>query len=393
MIILIILLIYGEFILYSASIQKAGDQIIVNDYYIKQLIWIILGLGFFFIILHIPKVIFDLLIVPFNIFIFLLLIIVLLLPSIKGVHRWISLGSVNIQPSEFAKLGVILLLAKIFSTKIISHPKIILYGFIIILPIVLLVLKQPDLGSALVFFAILFPMMYFANISLFTLFIIITPVVSMVVGFNIMYWIIFDILLLLVLIIKKVSLLFAGIILVGNAFISLVTPFLWLNLHEYQRNRILTFINPKFDVLGSGYQIIQSKIAVGSGGFWGKGFLHGTQKNLNFLPEQHADFIFSVLGEELGFMGCLFLILLYIALIWGIVKILKKIRIFDRKLIVTGILSYFVFQIFVNIGMNIGIIPVVGIPLPFISYGGSSMLVNMACMALVFKYARERSFV
>ncbi len=393
MAILLILLVFGELALYSASIQRAGEKIIVSDYYVKQLIWIFFGFAVFFTVLYIPDIIVDLLVVPYNALIFLMLILVLLLPSIKGVHRWISLGSVNIQPAEFAKIGVIFLLAKVFSAKYIPTSKIVLYGFLIAILPALLVLRQPDLGSALVFFAILFPMMYFAGVSFFTLFIIVTPLVSVLVGFNIAYWIIFDIFLLLVMILRKVSLLPAGAILAGNAFISLVTPYMWWSLHEYQRNRILAFINPKFDVLGSGYQIIQSKIAIGSGGIFGKGFLQGTQKNLNFLPEQQTDFIFSVIGEELGFVGCLILLFLFAALIWRIVIIMRKIRIDKQRLIIAGILSCFIFQIVVNIGMNIGIIPVVGIPLPFISYGGSSLLVNMASMGLIFKYARERSFV
>jgi len=393
MVILLLLLIFGELALYSASVQKVGEEIIVSDFYIKQLVWIIMGLAVFFTILYIPDVILDLLIVPYNILIFLMLILVLILPSIKGVHRWISLGSVHIQPSEFAKIGVIFLLAKVFSIKYMPTSKIVLFGFLIATLPALLVLIQPDLGSTLVFFAILFPMMYFAGVSFFTLFIIVTPLISILVGFNITYWIIFDIFLLLVLIFRKVSLLPAGAILVGNAFISLVTPFMWWSMHDYQRNRILAFINPKFDVLGSGYQIIQSKIAVGSGGIFGKGFLQGTQKNLNFLPEQQTDFIFSVIGEELGFVGCFILMLLFGALIWRIVIILRKIRIDRQRLIIVGILAYFIFQIVVNIGMNIGIIPVVGIPLPFVSYGGSSLLLNLASMGLIFKYARERSFV
>jgi len=393
MIILLLLLVFGELALYSASVQKVGEDIIVSDFYVKQLVWIFVGLAVFFTILYIPDIILDLLIVPYNVLILLMLIVVLLLPPIKGVHRWISLGSVHIQPSEFAKLGVIFLLAKVFSTKYIPNYKIVIIGFLIATLPALLVLTQPDLGSALVFFAILFPMMYFAGVSFFTLFIIITPIISILVGFNITYWIIFDVFLLLVLILRKVSLFPAGAILIGNAFISLVTPYMWWSLHGYQRNRILAFINPKFDVLGSGYQIIQSKIAVGSGGIFGKGFLLGTQKNLNFLPEQQTDFIFSVIGEELGFVGCFILLLLFGALIWRIVMILRKIRIDRQRLIVTGILSYFIFQIVVNIGMNIGIIPVVGIPLPFVSYGGSSQLVNLASMGLIFKYARERSFV
>ncbi|HEX38126.1 MAG TPA: rod shape-determining protein RodA [Candidatus Cloacimonetes bacterium] len=393
LIILVLLLIFGELALYSASVQKVGDKVLLTDHYVKQLIWIVLGGGVFILILYMPDIIIELLVVPYNILIFLALIAVLFLPAIKGVHRWISFGSVNIQPSEFAKLGVILLLAKIISKQYLPSGKIVLYTLLVIIPPAFLVLIQPDLGSALVFFAVAFPMMYFAGASFFTLFVIITPLISLVVSFNIIAWILFDMFLLVTLVLKRISFLTSGIILIGNFFISLITPFLWWGLHDYQRNRILAFINPKFDVLGSGYQIIQSKIAIGSGGIFGKGLLQGTQKNLNFLPEKHTDFIFSVIGEELGFFGCLILLLLFLALLWRIAKIIRKIRIKRRKLVLVGIFSLFVFQIVVNIGMNIGIIPVVGIPLPFISYGGSSLLVNMACMAIVFKYARERTFV
>jgi len=393
LIILVLLLIFGELALYSASVQKVGDKALLTDHYVKQLIWIVLGGGVFILILYMPDIIIELLVVPYNILIFLALIAVLFLPAIKGVHRWISFGSVNIQPSEFAKLGVILLLAKIISKQYLPSGKIVLYTLLVIIPPAFLVLIQPDLGSALVFFAVAFPMMYFAGASFFTLFVIITPLISLVVSFNIIAWILFDMFLLVTLVLKRISFLTSGIILIGNFFISLITPFLWWGLHDYQRNRILAFINPKFDVLGSGYQIIQSKIAIGSGGIFGKGLLQGTQKNLNFLPEKHTDFIFSVIGEELGFFGCLILLLLFLALLWRIAKIIRKIRIKRRKLVLVGIFSLFVFQIVVNIGMNIGIIPVVGIPLPFISYGGSSLLVNMACMAIVFKYARERTFV
>lgn len=393
LVILVLLLIFGVLALYSASVQKIGDKVLMTDHYIKQLVWIVAGFGIFILILYMPDVIIDLLIVPYNILVFLALIVVLFLPAIKGVHRWISFGSVNLQPSEFAKLGVIFLLAKIISKQYLPTGKIVLYTFLIVIPPAFLVLTQPDLGSALVFFAVAFPMMYFAGASFFTLFVIITPLISLLVSFNIVAWIIFDVFLLALLVVKRVSFLTSGIILIGNFFISLITPFLWWGLHEYQRNRILAFINPRFDVLGSGYQIIQSKIAIGSGGIFGKGFLQGTQKNLNFLPEKHTDFIFSVIGEELGFVGCFILLLLFFALIWRIAKIVRKIRIKRRKLVLVGILSLFIFQIVVNIGMNIGIIPVVGIPLPFISYGGSSMLVNMACMAIIFKYARERTFM
>ncbi|MBL7085758.1 MAG: rod shape-determining protein RodA [Candidatus Cloacimonetes bacterium] len=393
LIILVALILFGEMAIYSASIQKYGDKDVVSDYYIKQLIWIFIGAIVFVLVLYIPEILMDIFVVPFYIITILLLILVLFLPGISGVHRWINFGGFSLQPSELAKLSSILLIAKIISRQYLLKRKIVLYSFLVILLPVLLILKEPDLGSSLIFFAFILPMIYFAGVSFFTLLLIISPIISIIVGFSVFWWIVFDFILLIILLRKRFSYFFSGFIVVGNAFISLLTPYFWGFLKNYQQERILAFINPKHDFLGSGYQIIQSKIAIGSGGFFGKGFLNGTQKNLDFLPEQQTDFIFSVIGEELGFIGCFLLIIIFILLIWRGVFILKKLRNQTKRIAIIGILSFLIFQIVINIGMNIGIIPVVGIPLPFISYGGSSLIVNMAAVSLFFKYAKERSFI
>ena len=391
--ILFILLIFGEIAIYTASMQKTGEEIILNDYYIKQLIWIFIGIAAFMLILYIPEIIIEALIVPFYVIIILLLILVLFLPGIKGVHRWISFGGFGLQPSELAKIATVLLIAKVISKKFLLKSKIVIYTFLAILLPLILILKEPDLGSAMIFVMFCFPIIHLAGIPLYAIVLIISPIISIVVGFSLVIWVVFDIILLIILLLRKLPFVLSGFIFVGNFFLSFITPYFWNQLKEYQQERILTFINPSRDVMGSGYQIIQSKIAIGSGGIFGKGLFQGTQKNLAFLPEQQTDFIFSVIGEELGFIGCTFLILLFILLIWRGICNLKKIQEKWKQLTIAGILTFIICQIVINIGMNIGIFPIVGIPLPFISYGGSNLLLNMASIGLIIKFAAERSYI
>lgn len=171
-----------------------------------------------------------------------------------------------------------------------------------------------------------------------------------------------------------------------NLFIAIFTPIMWNTLHSYQQDRILTFIDPMHDPLGAGYQIIQSKIAVGSGGVWGKGFLLGTQKNLNFIPEHHTDFIFSVIGEEMGFVGTFLLLFLFMLLLIVIAKRTSEMIVPERKIASIGFISILTFQILVNVGMNLGTIPTTGMALPFISYGGSNLIINVLSIALIEKF-------
>jgi rod shape determining protein RodA len=175
--------------------------------------------------------------------------------------------------------------------------------------------------------------------------------------------------------------------------IFFLIPVIWNGFKPYQQNRILTFINPNHDPLGTGYQVIQAKIAIGSGGLYGKGFLLGTQKNMDFLPEKHTDFIFSVIGEEFGFWGAGLLILLYLVFLTKLIKNIDKIFVKDRKIAAVGIISYLAFQFFVNIAMNIGIMPTTGVPLPFISYGGSNLLINTIAIGLILKYRLEKGLL
>ena len=262
--------------------------------------------------------------------------------SALGAQRWIALGPVNIQPSEFSKIIMIVSLAAMLEDKIGE-----LNNIADLLPVALyigvpfiLVLKQPDLGTSLVFLAIFFGMIFVAGIR-----------IRILLG-------IFG----------------AGLFMM---------PIMWHFLKDYQKMRLMVFLDPNVDPLGSGYHIIQSKIAIGSGMLMGKGLFEGTQSQLNFLPENHTDFIFAVVGEELGFIGATVLLLLYLIVLWrGIFIALDASDIFGRLLAI-GVTSMFAFHILVNVGMTTGIMPVTGIPLPFMSYGVSSLTTNLLAIALL----------
>lgn len=265
-----------------------------------------------------------------------------------GAQRWFSIGPFGLQPSEFAKLAVIITLAKYLERKkALNNIKDVALAFLHVgLPLVL-IMKQPDLGTSLVLLAILFGMIFVAGIN---------------------------------------YKLFGAII--GSGVLSL--PLLWRFLHDYQKKRILVFLNPNLDPLGAGYHVIQSKIAIGSGKILGKGLFQGTQNQLDFIPEQHTDFIFAVLGEELGFIGGMLLLILFFLLLYRTVQIAFKARDLLGTYMVVGIATMWTFQILVNIGMTLGIMPVTGIPLPFMSYGGSSFLMNMMSVGIVLNVGMRR---
>ncbi|MDP8200509.1 MAG: rod shape-determining protein RodA [Candidatus Tenebribacter burtonii] len=388
---LILLMFIGIISIYTASSSRIGDDFLFANYYIKQFIWIIISMLILLILLKIPNVVVEISIFPIYFFTILLLILVLFLPEIKGSHRWMSLGPINFQPSELAKLFTILVLSKFISKPFLSDGQILFRSFIITLIPVILILLEPDLGTALIFFVILFSILLVSDLPKFYLILIVSPIISIIFSFSYWMFIIYALILIYLLYRSNLDKVIIGFVVAINTFIFFITPIFWNNLKDYQQNRILTFINPMRDPFGAGYQIIQSKIAIGSGGIFGKGFLMGTQKNMNFLPEHHTDFIFSVIGEEFGFFGCLFILLIYFLFLYKIAKSIIKIKQKEYRFVSVGILAYITFQIFINIGMNLGIVPTTGIPLPFISYGGSNLLINVMAIGFILKYLKERS--
>lgn len=281
--------------------------------------------------------------------ILLLVAVMLVGTSALGAQRWIQLGPITIQPSEFTKLLMIISMAQMMESRVNK-----LNTFRSLVPIVLyvgiptlLVFKQPDLGTSLVYLAIMCGMLFVGGIRM--------HLVQIIVGVAVV-----------------------------------LAPLGWFALQEYQKQRILVFLNPNIDPFGAGYHIIQSKIAIGSGMILGKGLFEGTQSQLNFLPENHTDFIFSVIGEELGFVGCVIVLLLLFLLIYRSVMIARSANDTFGMLLATGIGSMLVFQVLVNVGMTTGIMPVTGIPLPFISYGVSALTTNMISVGLLLNIAMHR---
>jgi rod shape determining protein RodA len=268
-----------------------------------------------------------------------------------------------------------------------------MYGFLCVLAPVLLIIIEPDFGTTLTFWVSLIAMYIATGVPAFYIVLMLSPVVSIVASFHWAFIIIWLLVLVGFLMWFRLSWVTVTVSAILNLFIAVIMPVFWSGLKDYQQNRILTFLDPMRDPLGAGYQIIQAKIAVGSGGTIGKGWLEGTQKNMNFLPEHHTDFIFSIIGEEFGFIGSVVLLLLFFLLFWRISIAIRDIRVQERKIAVAGIFGYLMVQTFINIGMNIGLVPTTGIPLPFISYGGSNLLINGLAIGVILKYLNERGFI
>jgi len=253
-----------------------------------------------------------------------------------------------------------------------------------------LVLKQPDLGTALTFLILLIPMLYWKGLSLFVIFVICSPIITFISSFN--FWTFFFIILFIcaiLLLSRQRAIVFWSVFML-NIIVGIVAPFFWNHLHDYQQQRILNFLGIISDPKGVGYQIIQSKVAIGSGGILGKGFLHGTQTQLSFLPAQHTDFIFSVLAEEWGFLGSFVVLATFLILLIRGISIASSAKTNFSGLLTVGLVTIFAFQVVVNIGMTLGIMPVTGMPLPFISYGGSSMLSSMIMAGLIMNISLQR---
>ena len=339
---------YGLVIISSATYTSSADPLF---YVRRQLIWVGAGLLGIFLIISIDYSNFSRLSRYLYLGNIILLILVLFIGrETAGSQRWIDMGFFLLQPSEVAKLIVIITLARFLELREGDMDRVLnlFLAFVHISVPMFLIFLQPDLGTSLVFLAILFSMLFLAGAK-----------------------------------IKHLILTIATGVMVGG-------PLLWMNLKEYQKMRLVVFTNPELDPLNYGYQIIQSVIAVGSGQLWGKGLYQGSQNMYDFLPAQHTDFIFSVLGEELGFVGAAFLILLYLLLIYRILKISTSSKDTFGFLICVGVASMFLFQVLVNIGMAVSIMPVTGLPLPFMSYGGSSLLVNLLAVGLVLNVGLRR---
>lgn len=316
---------------------------------IQQLIFLILGMILFFAFSRVDYRYFKSLAFLFWIISFLLLIILPFVgEEIRGSVRWIDLGFFRFQPSEISKLSLILVLSALFSTKNVSQKNFIKSAFLV-LPIFFLILRQPDLGNAIIILFIYFSILFTAGFSRFAFLLAV----------------------------------FASILLL---------PIVFTFLAPYQKERVFSFIDPAHDPLGTGYSVIQSQIAIGSGQIFGRGFGRGSQSHLAFLPERQTDFVFATLSEELGFVGSAILISLFVILLIHVLDIAKLTKDLFGIYTAIGFFGWFFAQITINIGMNLGIFPVTGITLPLISYGGSSLISLLLGLAILSSISRSQKF-
>ncbi|MCX5679954.1 MAG: rod shape-determining protein RodA [Candidatus Omnitrophica bacterium] len=345
----LLIFIIGILTVYSAT--QARNLPFSESFFVKQAVWMLIAVLFMIIALAVSYQRFiDISYVIYALNVLLLIFVLVLGKSRLGAQRWFPIGAFAFQPSEFIKLSLILVLSGYVGARkdtMARAGNMVIPCILLGIPFAL-VLLQPDLGTALLLLPIFLSILVVGGASL-----------------------------------KYIN----GMLVAGLA----VIPVFWHFLKGYQKQRLLVFINPNIDPLGAGYNIIQSKISVGSGGLLGKGWLNGTQNQLNFLPERHTDFIFSVIGEEFGFIGAAALVLLYFVLVKKAFTISNTTSDMYGKCVATGVGMLLAMQVIINIGMTIGLMPVVGIPLPLVSYGGSSLLSTMIAIGLLLNVGMRRS--
>lgn len=386
----IALIIIGLSAIYSSTVHHPS----ASGNFQRQVVFVFLALFAFAVAYSLPQQTFKMFAVPTYIVSILFLVAVLFVgKTVYGSRSWFGIGTLGFQPSEFAKIGTILALSHwlTYKNRDINNIKDIgialAIGFI---PIVLILL-EPDLGTAIVFSIITIALVFWSGISLFGLFVVLSPgVVTFASLFGIHFLIIALILVIAALFLFKKDLFNSATVFIMNLGASFFFEFAYRVLKPHQQKRIDSFLNPMADPLGSGYNALQAKLAIGSGGFFGKGFLQGNQTQLRFIPEQWTDFIYCVIGEEFGFIGSVIVIILFMIIFMRLLNLSSLAKDRFSVLVIIGVLTLLFSHFAINIGMNLGITPVIGLPLPFLSYGGSSLLVNMTLIGMLLNIYKNR---
>lgn len=381
----------GITLVYSATVSE--EVAVFDTFWFKQITYFLLGLVIAAALTFVRIDWLKRAAVPFYAVSLVLLVVVLFFAGdvVKGAGRWIDLGIFKLQPSEFAKIAYLLVISYWLSKHPVSLSKIKTFAVPLVLFIVPfgLVPKQPDLSTALVFIAVTMVSFFFAGLSVADVFLIVSPVCSVLFSHSqeMAYQVLWGLLICAVvftLVRRHLPKYLNAIFLFANILAGYASSMVWNMLEPHQQKRVNTFLDPMSDPLGDGYQVLQSMTAIGSGGLTGKGFGNGTQTNLAFLPEEHTDFIFSVLGEQFGFAGCAVVLVLYALFLWRATSICKLTNDSFVTLMVMGASTIFLFHILVNIAMTIGLMPVTGLPLPFLSYGGSFALTCSLLVGFLF---------
>lgn len=391
----LLLSVYGIAMVYSAG-QTDVPLTYVMGAWKRQLAWFLLALSLAWGITRTSSRFLEWVAWPAYLFGLTLLVVTLVFGSGAGtaasMKGWLTIGGVRLgQPAELAKPLTVLMMARVLTQRREAPKSLLdLWKPLLVVGVPwLLIMAQPDLGSALAFIGILFAMLYWAGVPWQMLVLLASPGVSLILSFDTRVWGAWF-LLLLALVLWYKPYLFEGVALVvTNVVTGVVSTLVWDQLKPYQQRRLLVFLDPMNDPRASGYHVIQSQVAIGSGGWFGKGWTQGSQKRLAFLPSQHTDFIFSVVGEELGFIGVCVALVLFLVLLARCVKVALRSPEQFSSLVALGLAASWFVHVVVNIGMTLNLMPITGIPLPFFSYGGSFMLISWLAIGLLVRIASE----
>ena len=386
---------FGIAMIYSAGVLNIPSPI-TEGAWILQIQWAAISLVAFVVICQIGPRWIEWVAVPAHVLCVILLLATLFVGAgsgtAAGVRSFLEIGPIRFQPSELAKLTTILALARYLGAR--PEPAtlraLVNPAAIVAVPFVLVIL-QPDLGTALAFVGILFAALFWAGTPIGLLALLMSPGISLVLSFDPRIWAAFFVFLVLALYLYRYRLFLVeslAVVLASLAAGTISTP-LWNSLADYQQNRILVFLDPSVDPRGAGYHVVQSMVAIGSGGLTGNGFTEGAQKRFDFLPEQHTDFIFSVIGEELGYLGTILTLLLFAVILYRLVRMAEGEADPFAGLVIFGIFGAWLVHVFVNVGMTVGMVPVTGIPLPFVSYGGTFLLMSWVAVAVAARLVGE----
>ncbi len=382
--------LFGLATLYSAG--QTDVPTAATDVWQKQMVWFTAGIGLAAVSFRLSPRYLEWMTPAIYVFAVSLLVLTLIVGTGAGpaasVRSWIALGGMRIgQPAELAKLATILMLARLLASRraVVNSLRDLIPASVVAGVPLLLVALQPDLGSAFVFVGILFAMLFWAGANPWLLLLLASPLISLLLSFSVFSWGIWIVLLTALLIWLRPFILEATVVWLTNVVMGIMSLQLWGTLAPYQKNRLLSFLNPEFDPQAAGWHLIQSKVAIGSGGILGKGFTEGTQKRLAFLPEQHTDFIFPVVGEELGFAGVVVALALFTAFLLALVRIARHATDSYSCLLVFGVAGMIFAHVIQNIGMTVGLMPITGIPLPLFSYGGSFVIVFWVSVGLALR--------
>jgi rod shape determining protein RodA len=386
--------LFGIAMVYSAG--QTDVPTVVAKLYRQQIAWFILGVGAAYAVSRASVRFLDWVTVPAYsvscVLLFLLLFIGAGAGTAASTKSWLAIGGVRLgQPSELAKIAVILMLARILASRKVA-PRSLMDLWQPALAVAvpwILIMRQPDLGTGIVFVGIFFAMLFWAGASWQLLVLVASPVVSLILAFSTGLWGAWFLVLIALVLWYRPYLVEGVAVVLANVVTGVVAPVLWDQLNPYQQKRLLVFLDPSTDPQASGYHVIQSQVAIGSGGWLGKGFTLGSQKRLAFLPAQHTDFIFPVVGEELGFLGVTIALSLFLFLLLRSVRIAARSTDPFPSLVAFGLASAWFVHILVNVGMTLNLMPITGIPLPFFSYGGSFMLVCWIAVGILVRISGE----